>query len=1067
MSSSTESKEIKDSNEVKPTKETKNPKELPPYVYKPLSKSDALRLLRLIPANDEQQDVDCRIIEIELPKKVESPGNNAEHRKEEQKASNEGENKSPHPIELPSLMTVLDNYDIDDEEEPISRGEREEKKEEISPDEDTKGKEDKEPKTNTSYEAVSWCWGREPANEVLRVHDGDNVFAFPISKNLKMALWALRTNDEVRQLWIDAICINQKDTKERNEQVPRMDRIYGDAENVCIWLGEESADSRRAMDFIRERVLELWKFDKLIENRNLAKNWAALIRLMKRPWFSRRWVVQEVALSPRGGTIYCGKDSNSWQDFADAVSLFVEVESATHRLSDVMKLDQSFGNIPNFFGDVSSLGAALLVDATSNLFRNSMTGERMPLSSLEFLVSRLSVFEATQPRDTIYALLAISKETTPQNVPSGTDTKELTKGQKAALKLAPKGGFANKAYNVDYRLPVIDVYQEFVEFSIRKADRKRALDILCRAWAPTVMKSHDDPNFLKPAREKDKEYEMEKWKKHHKTEHKKVETRKVETRKVETRKVETRKVETRKGEEEEEKDQEIPLPSWIPGLSGAAFEMEEHPTAGLRMERQNADALVGLPDEAGRRNYTAAGDLDLDLDKLEFRKWTTLKKPNSSYPEYSMFVRGFILDQVATVEHLAANGNIPYRWLTAGGWFDTDKNPPDDFWRTLVADRAQNGHNPPTYFPRACKESMRYKAKTMSKTGGYVDCRKLIEEGRCTIVAQFLRRVQEVIWNRQLMRTDQGRLGLVRDDVSPGFKVCILYGCSVPVILQEFKKSPAELKTELIDRYNQWYSKVKVVVAFCEVSNMKRKKKLEESRETERRMSNVAGHRRRAKGGTWPVMPMTSNEELAESKKPSEPLERRKFSLESIPEGSQAVVGNEARPSNGATPQKASPPPKPPKPSNKTQSPPPKDNEAPTSPLNMRTLPPKEDEAAVKERTISSESDSLHESRSSDGISLNGKSGAKQQGSKVHNGTKKVDAHRPKSEKEKQDELEEGERLFEARKREQKKTVAQEVLKNLSYYRLVGECYIHGMMNGEAIKRQNEEHLPQQVFELR
>ncbi|KAE9373669.1 HET-domain-containing protein [Stipitochalara longipes BDJ] len=656
-------------------------------------------------------------------------------------------------------MNLLEDYQRDDEKKPAVNGQSEEQvEEELIPDEGEKGKKnakDGEDHTKTSYEAVSWCWGREPADEILRVHDGDRVFAFPISKNLRMALWALRTNDEVRQLWIDAICINQRDVEERNQQVPRMDRIYGGAQSVCIWLGDATEDSKLAMDFIRDRVLELWTFDELIEDINLARHWAALITLMKRPWFSRRWVVQEIALSPRGGTIYCGKDHNSWQDFADAVSLFVEVESATHRLSDVMKLDQSFGNIPNFFGDVPSLGAALLVDATSNLFRNSMTGQRMPLSSLEYLVSRLSVFEAAQPRDTIYALLAISKETTPKNL----DPKELKPEERAALQLAPKGGFGNTSYNVDYRLPVIDVYKEFIEFSISKSDKKRALDILCRPWAPTVMKSHDDPNFLKPAKEKESKREKQKGKKYQKWEpHKELESQ--------------------DGGGEEEKDREILLPSWIPGLSGAAFEMEEHPTAGLHMERQNADPLVGLSDGSGRRNYAAAGDTE--LDKFEFKKWDTLRKPNSSYPEYSMFVRGFVLDEVATVEHLAANGNIPFRWLQAGGWLDTDEYPPDDFWRTLVADRAQTGQNPPTYFPRACKESMRYKAKTMSKAGGYVDCRKLIEEGRCTIVAQFLRRVQEVIWNRQLMRTKEGRLGLVRDDVSPGFKICILYGCSVP-----------------------------------------------------------------------------------------------------------------------------------------------------------------------------------------------------------------------------------------------------------------------------------------------
>ncbi|KAH8767748.1 hypothetical protein F5882DRAFT_521848 [Hyaloscypha sp. PMI_1271] len=320
------------------------------------------------------------------------------------------------------------------------------------------------------------------------------------------------------------------------------------------------------------------------------------------------------------------------------------------------------------------------------------------------------------------------------------------------------------------------------------------------------------------------------------------------------------------------------------------------------MERRNADALVGLPDESGRRTYTAAGDKELDLDKLEFRKWSTLKKLNSTYPEHSMFVRGFVLDEVATVdrlltvEHLAANGNKPYRWLLAGGWDDTDTNPPDEFWRTLVADRTQNGHNLPTYFPGACKESMRYKAKTMSKTGGYVDCGKLIEEGRCTIVAQFLRRVQEVIWNRQLMRTKDGCRGIVRDDVSSGFQVCILYGCSVPVVLQRIEKQLPELKAELIDRYDQWYkqfySKVETVVAFCGYRYRKRR---DNTREGEAGPSNMAAHRQRRGKGTWPL----NQEELAESKKLAAP---RKSSLKVIPEGSPAVDADGAGSSKAEVP---------------------------------------------------------------------------------------------------------------------------------------------------------------------
>jgi len=109
-----------------------------------------------------------------------------------------------------------------------------------------------------------------------------------------------------------------------------MDKIYGNASNVCIWLGDIDEESKLAIDFIKQKLLNLWDFDEIIQNREMAKKWAALINLMKRPWFSRRWVVQEIALSPHGGTIYCGKESVAWQDFADVVSLFVEVETATY-----------------------------------------------------------------------------------------------------------------------------------------------------------------------------------------------------------------------------------------------------------------------------------------------------------------------------------------------------------------------------------------------------------------------------------------------------------------------------------------------------------------------------------------------------------------------------------------------------------------------------------------------------------------------------------------------------------------------------------------------------------------
>lgn len=132
----------------------------------------------------------------------------------------------------------------------------------------------------------------------------------------------------MRRLWIDAICINQNDMAERNEQVPNMNQIYKSAKNICIWLGESDKDSHVAFDFIRTEVLSIWGFDKLCENLMMSEQWAAFLTSMKRPWFSRRWVVQEIALADQA-TLHCGRDYIGWQDFADAVSLVVEVGTLT------------------------------------------------------------------------------------------------------------------------------------------------------------------------------------------------------------------------------------------------------------------------------------------------------------------------------------------------------------------------------------------------------------------------------------------------------------------------------------------------------------------------------------------------------------------------------------------------------------------------------------------------------------------------------------------------------------------------------------------------------------------
>ncbi|KAK4096213.1 hypothetical protein N658DRAFT_511392 [Parathielavia hyrcaniae] len=88
------------------------------------------------------------------------------------------------------------------------------------------------------FEALSYMWGPEDGNDAITL----NGFAFRVRRNLLDALRFLRRYDTSRReatkegspcmYWIDAICINQDDTAERNRQLPIIGQIYFRASTV-------------------------------------------------------------------------------------------------------------------------------------------------------------------------------------------------------------------------------------------------------------------------------------------------------------------------------------------------------------------------------------------------------------------------------------------------------------------------------------------------------------------------------------------------------------------------------------------------------------------------------------------------------------------------------------------------------------------------------------------------------------------------------------------------------------------------------------------------------------------
>ncbi|KAF6822624.1 ankyrin and het domain protein [Colletotrichum musicola] len=107
---------------------------------------------------------------------------------------------------------------------------------------------------------------------------------FQIRPNLEGLLRQFSRLPEPKIFWVDAICINQGNNHEKGHQVRNMDKIYKD-KDLLVWLGGPTENSDLAIDLI-EAFENCW-----------ASTWKALVDLLRRPWFTRRWIVQEFVLS--------------------------------------------------------------------------------------------------------------------------------------------------------------------------------------------------------------------------------------------------------------------------------------------------------------------------------------------------------------------------------------------------------------------------------------------------------------------------------------------------------------------------------------------------------------------------------------------------------------------------------------------------------------------------------------------------------------------------------------------------------------------------------------------------
>lgn len=90
---------------------------------------------------------------------------------------------------------------------------------------------------STSYKALSYSWKMGEDDDGVRPISCNKV-VIDVSCNLHSALRQLRHERVNVDIWVDSVCINQKDDFERTCQVGMMRDIYTRSVEVIIWLGE-------------------------------------------------------------------------------------------------------------------------------------------------------------------------------------------------------------------------------------------------------------------------------------------------------------------------------------------------------------------------------------------------------------------------------------------------------------------------------------------------------------------------------------------------------------------------------------------------------------------------------------------------------------------------------------------------------------------------------------------------------------------------------------------------------------------------------------------------------------
>ena len=274
------------------------------------------------------------------------------------------------------------------------------------------------------YCAVSYTWGNPAMTHRIRCNGKSLAVTENVHDAMKNLIGLFAGNSIVEGLpvlWIDAVCINQGNFAEREEQVKMMRDIYKAAKTTFVWLpvgrGASDEDLEKigkgftSMAMLRE-MYHVQQFRDMVHNGKVSfdtldhmkygekelrvpwENRDGITKLFTQPWFERIWICQEIAVS-ENAHVFDGTHIAPWGLFADSAEV---VHSLGGLENSKIWESNEVAHDKTFVGNVRRL----------EKLRKSVKQETQT-GLLELLNATVN-FQSTESLDRVYGLLGLITE---------------------------------------------------------------------------------------------------------------------------------------------------------------------------------------------------------------------------------------------------------------------------------------------------------------------------------------------------------------------------------------------------------------------------------------------------------------------------------------------------------------------------------------------------------------------------------------------------------------------------------------------------------------------------------